>query len=221
MLETVKKWLKENPHAYAWFYFVYYLAHFLFLEKCVEPKYILHSVMDDYIPFNDTWIIFYLAWFPYFIGSLIYLTFKDGNKFLKLAFSMFTGMTIALWICTFWPNGLNLRTGNYSNDVFGWLASFIQSVDTPGNVCPSIHVASSFAVGLFVARDKDQSLGLRVFAMTLTVLISISTMYLKQHSFIDVVAGFALAIAVDVFVNCIDYQKLLKKCFPVLFKKDN
>ena len=65
--------------------------------------------------------------------------------------------------------------------------------DTNTNVCPSIHVIGSFA-GAFAlwecrALQKPQYRAAIVIA---TLLISISTVFVKQHSVIDVAAALPL-----------------------------
>ena len=73
----------------------------------------------------------------------------------------------------------------------------IWSADTSTNVCPSIHVASTFAIFLAVQRSriwKHRKLVVGICSV-LTVMICLSTLFLKQHSVIDVVCGIALSTA--------------------------
>ena len=84
---------------------------------------------------------------------------------------MFSGMTIFLIICTVFPNGLNLRPEVFTRDNFCIeLVKRIYQTDTPTNVLPSLHVYNS-----------------------LSILIIMSTMFLKQHSVVDVVAACVMA----------------------------
>ena len=75
------------------------------------------------------------------------------------------------------------------------VAAALYQVDTSTNVCPSIHVIGSFAV-LFASYDckRLSSLGWRIFFWVSTVLISISTVVLKQHSVVDVAAAIPVSI---------------------------
>ena len=78
----------------------------------------------------------------------------------------------------------------------------IHAVDTPGNVCPSIHVSSSTAVAAVVCRSRflKKKVLLRWGVCLLVLGISLSTMFLKQHSVIDVVCGAVLTAALTEFV---------------------
>ena len=62
---------------------------------------------------------------------------------------------------------------------------------------PSIHVYNSVAA--FCALNNCKKLqkhrGIRVSAFILTVLIILSTMFLKQHSICDVATGITFAVA--------------------------
>ena len=72
----------------------------------------------------------------------------------------------------------------------------VYAADTNTNVCPSIHVIGSFAV-YFAARDirRFRAKGWRLGFLTMAVLISLSTVFLKQHSVLDVLAGLAVCAA--------------------------
>jgi len=120
--------------------------------------------------------------------------FKNKELFLKLCFVMFTGMTICLTIYSFWPNAIDLRQDITGNNLFCQLADLIRAVDTPTNVCPSIHVSSTVAVHWAVCRYqgfKHPAL-IKTASLLLALSICASTVFLKQHSIVDVFWGVAL-----------------------------
>ena len=50
--------LRARPHLWYQLYWVVYLIWFFWLDLTVtDPKYIIHSPLDDFIPFNE-WFIF-------------------------------------------------------------------------------------------------------------------------------------------------------------------
>ena len=207
MLEKVREWMKANPHWMYWLYFIYYLLHFFLLEHFSSPRYIIHCAYDDRIPFDDTWVIFYILWFPYFPGTLFYYMLKDKDDFKELAIKMFSGMTLCLWIYTFWPNGLDLRTGNYSSNIFGFLTYLIQSFDPPTSVCPSIHVGSTLCVMFFILGRKNVSALNKSVMVIAGILICLSTLFLKQHSLIDVFWGMIVAVFFELLFDLIKKYK--------------
>ncbi len=197
MKEKVFAWIKANPHCLAWSYFIVYVIWFFSLEFFVEPKYWIVCPLDDYIPFNEYFILPYALWFPYFLGGLAYFMLKNKELFLKLCFVMFTGMTICLTIYSFWPNAIDLRQEITGNNLFCQLAGFIRAVDTPTNVCPSIHVSSTAAVHWAVCRYQGFKRPVLTKASSLFLAISIcaATVFLKQHSIVDVFWGVVLTAA--------------------------
>ena len=212
-MKKVIYWIQANPHSLAWLYFIFYCAHFLLLEKFVTPIIWIHHPFDDLIPFNEYWIIFYLLWFPYFIGSLIYFMFKDKDTFLELCFCMFSTMSFCLLCQTIIPNGLNLRCEITSTSFFADIVRLLQSVDTPTNVCPSIHVASSVVVGLIIFRYRQfkYSKLTKSISTILMIGICLSTLFLKQHSVIDFLFGIITAILFYFITYRTDWKAILKK----------
>lgn len=207
----IKQLLHKYRHAWVFLYALIYMPWFWWLEKTVTTNYyVIHSVFDDYIPFCEYFIIPYLLWFPYIAVVLLYFFFTDTKGFYKAAKLMFTGMTIFLIISTVFPNGLNLRPVIFENDnMFTSMVQVLYKTDTPTNVLPSLHVYNSIAVSIAVASSER----LRPFrwvqygSLGLTTSIVLSTMFLKQHSIIDVVAGFVMAYLIYQFVYEPERQK--------------
>ena len=90
-----------------------------------------------------------------------------------------------------------LRPTEFVRDNF--LVEFMKGFyefDTNTNVLPSLHVVGSFAVLYGSWNAKWLNTSFMRFIMTVqTVLISISTVFLKQHSIIDIIVGFVLSLA--------------------------
>ena len=110
---------------------------------------------------------------------------------------LFTGMTIFLIVSYVYPNVLHLRPLEFPREnVFTDAVRWLYRTDTPTNVLPSIHVFNSLAIHMSLTncealRDKKV---IRYGSLVLTLLIIMSTMFLKQHSVIDVCCGATLAL---------------------------
>lgn len=159
----------------------------------------IYSRLDDYIPFLEIFIIPYLLWFGYIFATIAYFFFTSKQDFYKCCAFLFIGMTICLIIYTIWPNGHYLRVDLDNlgrSNIFTRLLGLIYTVDTPTNVFPSIHVYNS--IGAMIAIRRSERLGhikwLQVSVLVLTVLICMSTVFLKQHSILDVFGGIILSI---------------------------
>lgn len=71
----------------------------------------------------------------------------------------------------------------------------LYAVDTSTNVLPSIHVYNSLGAYIAVSHCNKlkQHRWIQILTLLLTISIILSTMFLKQHSIIDVVAAFFMA----------------------------
>ncbi len=184
-------------------YGVFYLIWFKLLEIFVKDYTVLHTALDDRIPFCEYFVIPYFLWFVYVPGVLIYLLLKNKRDYMKCAWFLCGGMSICLLICTLFPNGTDLRPLFIVKDnPFAWIAAWLQTIDTPTNVLPSIHVYNS--LGAHFALINNETLrakkGLPALSFLLCMSVIASTMFLKQHSVIDVIAGCILAVSADMLV---------------------
>ncbi len=85
--------------------------------------------------------------------------------------------------------------------MFTDMVRWLYRTDTPTNVLPSIHVFNSLAVHMSLTNCealRDHK-GVGMDHWFLTLLIIMSTMFLKQHSVIDVLWCYAGAVWISVF----------------------
>lgn len=185
-------------------YFVIYLLWFQWLEeRHVRSYQIIHLFVDDYIPFCEIFVIPYFLWFLYVPAAVLCAAAHDRDEYIRCALFLCTGMTVFLLISTFFPNIQHLRPAKMPRDnIFTHLVLFLQRVDTPTNLWPSIHVYNSIGAHIAVSRclsKQDARHGfsfrkwLRAGSFLLCVSIILATMFLKQHSVFDVITAFILA----------------------------
>lgn len=189
--------LKKYKHGWVFSYFLIYMPWFLYLEKHVTKNYhIIHSAIDDEIPFIEYFIVPYLLWFVFIAAVMLYFFFTDVEGFYRLVKLMFAGMTIFLIISTLVPNGVNLRPYVFERDnIFVDMVKLLYRADTPTNVMPSIHVYNSLAACIAVCHSRALQKYRAVCAgvYLLAALIIMATMFLKQHSVIDVASAVVMA----------------------------
>lgn len=208
------RFFKKYRHGILIFaYLPFYLLWFFLLEQHVtEHFYVIESSLDSFIPFNEYFILPYLLWFPFIAISVLYFIFRDKTEYYRLCGVLISGMTVFLIVSTIFPNGITLRPDLSTlgrENVFIDLIRVLHQADTSTNVCPSIHVYNSLAVcfAFFASSHMKKKHLLKIATLTLTVLICLSTVFLKQHSVIDVFCAIALfLVTVPVF-----YRHLLPK----------
>lgn len=195
--ERAAELLKKYKHGWVFSYILIYVPWFLYLEKHVTKNYlVIHAAIDDEIPFIEYFIVPYLLWFVFIAAVMLYFFFTDVEGFYKLARLMFTGMTIFLVVSTLVPNGLNIRPYIFERDnIFVDMVKLLYRADTPTNVMPSIHVYNSLAACIAICQSKalQKHRAVCVGSYVLAALIILATMFLKQHSVIDVTTAFVMA----------------------------
>ncbi len=197
-MELVKHKIKLAMPAIT--YMVIYLCWFYIIEQLPGRDYtIIHMKADDKIPFCEYFIIPYFLWFGYVAWILFYLFFTNERDFHRCCTFLFSGMTIFLLVSTIFPNIHYLRPSVMPRDnIFCDMVSFLYSIDTSTNLWPSIHVYNSMGVFFAVMHNERLSSksAIRLSCFTLTILIILSTVLLKQHSVYDVMTGLLLGVAV-------------------------
>lgn len=188
-------------------YGILYTVCFSILEKIRTGSglYILHTSIDDKIPFCEWFVVPYFSWFLYVGIVLFYATWtKQGeDSFKNAVISMVAGTGIFLIVSFVFPNAQDLRPDTFSrNNIFISAVQWLYTIDTPTNVLPSLHVYVSMMMHNIVVHDKylKESKKLCIASFVWASLIIMSTMFLKQHSVIDVVVAAVLAKAVSLFL---------------------
>ena len=196
MIPRIRGFIRENPHSLILLYYIFYLAGFVLLEKITVPRYIIYCPLDDMIPFCEWFLIPYASWFILLLGAPLYFLLTDKRDFLKITFIMFTGMTLCLLLYLLFPNGLQLRPQITGDNLLCRIAQLLYSIDTPTNVCPSIHVSSSVAAAIVVNRSQrlKKRYKIRILSTLWVVLICLSTLFVKQHSVIDLLCGTLVSL---------------------------
>ena len=190
--------LRRHPETWiAVGYFAFYLLSFFALERITEPRFIVHCPLDDLIPFCEWGIIPYCSWYLLLVGGPVFFLLKDKGDYLRLCFIMFVGMTICLALYVVLPTGLDLRQPIPRDNLLCKAVELLRTIDTPTNVCPSIHISSTVAVGIVTVRSKlfTRRRWVKVLMVAECLAMCWATLVLQQHSVLDVVAGAALSFA--------------------------
>lgn len=215
-LIILKELFQKYKHAWVLSYFLVYLAWFFLLEQKVVTNYTsIYIKLDDYIPFNEWFVIPYILWFAYIFFTVAFLFINSKDEYYKCCAFLFIGMTICLIIYTIWPNGQDLRVDLSSlgrDNVLIRMVNWFYTTDTSTNVLPSIHVFNSIGAHIAIRRNETlrQYKWIVPASFILMVLICLSTVFLKQHSALDGFAAIALSIIMYVIVYGRDHIKAKK-----------
>lgn len=210
----MKTFINKYKHAWILSYFLIYIPWFLLLEKHIVSGYTLVEInLDQYIPFNELFIIPYFLWFGYIAIAITYFFFTSKTDYYKCCAFLFIGMTVCLLIYTIWPNGQNLRPTSFARDNFLVdICKTLYTSDTSTNVCPSIHVFNSIGVHIAIAKSERLKKHRWILnsSLILAILISLSTVFLKQHSIFDGICAIVLSVVMYFIVYKVDYSKFVE-----------
>ena len=197
-------------------YMLFYGVAFLLIENWNRLHYtVIHTAVDDAIPFCEWFVIPYLLWFAYVAGFTFYLFLYDEKSYHEIGTFLAIGMTVFLAVSIFFPNILYLRPESMPrSNVLTYLCERLYAADTPTNVTPSIHVYNSLAVMIAVWRTNagvHRHLWSKVAVTALGFSIILATMFIKQHSFSDVVVATGLALLSYILVYRLGFVAVGKR----------
>lgn len=196
MKEFFKKWW----HGLLALYTFIYMPCFIYLEKTVTEYSDFHAIhcrLDDLIPFNEYFIIPYYSWFLFMAIGIVYFFFRSQGECVRMGAALIIGMSVAVAVFFLYPSGLvGFRPEEFPREnICTELVRFLHKADTPTNVLPSLHVYNTLVIIAAVFHSKTFGTHKKAICISASVwgfLICISTVFLKQHSVVDVAAAVLL-----------------------------
>ena len=211
----LKKLIRKYGHVWMLSYAFIYIPWFTRLQENInKPYHVMHTALDDMIPFEEIFIVPYLMWFLYVAATVAFFFFRNRDDYYRLCTFLFTGMTISLLVCTLFPNGTNFRPAiDPDKNIFCYLVSRLWSIDPCINVFPSIHVYNSVGVHLAVVNSERFGKDKKVKTISFILMFSIilSTMFIKQHSTFDVLTALLLSAVMYRVVYLRDTVKVTRR----------
>ena len=157
-----------------------------------RPRLLPLSRIDVAVPFVPQTVWLYVS--EYLYGVVIYWSYRDIlnlNRFVYAVFSLLVTCVLVFWL---WPTTI-------SRDLFPSPANLspvtclvftaLRRADSPANCLPSFHVGSVYLSCFLLSNEGRRKF---LFFLVWGTAISLSTLTVKQHYFVDVVAGFGLAV---------------------------
>jgi membrane-associated phospholipid phosphatase len=170
---------------------VFFVVYFAVLRHPAFPPAVMPmTAVDRAIGFQP-------AWFPLYMSLWFYVSFAPGllddaralRSYVVASVALASSGLVIFW---FWPTMVPaMASENAVQSAVGWL----KRADAAGNACPSLHVAFALFSGGWidrVARELRVAWWLRAFNALWCAGIIYSTIALRQHVFLDVLAGALL-----------------------------
>jgi len=177
--------------AWVWAFFI---GYFWLLRNPAWPVTVMPlTALDHMIPFQPVTLVAYLSlWLYVGVAPGLQLTFRE-----LMVYGLWAGALCLTGLVLFyiWPTAVP----PLAIDVSAYPGfKMLQGVDASGNACPSMHVAIAMFTVIrleHLLRQARAPLGLRAANVAWFLAISWSTLAIKQHVVIDVLAGGLLGIA--------------------------
>ena len=196
---SFRAYVKAHPYMLLFLYLPVYLVWFFLQEyhlASTDGCWVSFLPLDDAIPFLPGFIYFYITWYLYLlIPAIFYLVKENSPAFSRYALFIILGFSGSLLICMLFPNCQLLRPDLSQPDSLSeFIVAAIYAADTPTNVLPSMHVVGCLGVMAAVFDgDAFYHRGRWVFVLW-GIGICASTVFVKQHSILDVIAGVAFSV---------------------------
>lgn len=192
-----------------------YFALYFLTENLIpaEKCYVIHSPLDDLIPFCEVFVIPYVGWYLLIVVSLLYFALYNPKSFIKLQSFIIITQVVAMTVYILFPNMQNLRPAEFPRDnIFTDIIGLLYSIDTNTNVCPSLHVGYSIGIASVWLKEKGVSKWVKAFITVFVVLVCLSTTFIKQHSIVDAFAAIPMCLLAEIILYK-DYwkNKIMKK----------
>lgn len=212
---------KQKHLFYLLFAIILYLFQALFykLSTIINSNgHVIDMEIDKHIPFIKYFFIFYFMY--YFMPELILwiISFKDKRKYWRCFISMAIIIVVSniFYMCfqiqmirePGYPNDMKLWDIRSLSDFCDVGINFIYNIDGMALNCfPSLHASlGMLAIVSVINFDKKEkySIWFYLIAIIFGIGCILSTVFIKQHYFIDVIAGISLTIIVTLVVWLID-----------------
>lgn len=170
---------------------------------------LMPGFIDNLIPFNTYFVYLYIFWYvmlflvPYILGV------KDDPQFKKYIKSIYICLVIALAIFIIYPTIME-RPELIVNNLSDKILSILFTIGTSTKCSPSMHVALSTLFILATTTSKKVRKPYKIFVILTSIGIIISTMFVKEHYFIDIVTGILVGI-ISWALTRINFKKVVKK----------
>ena len=200
------KRINEPQYRHIWFllFWPIFALRYMIIEGVnpVGQFHLIHCPLDDMIPFQELFLIPYALWYVGVIGMHVYTLVYDVDAFKKYTKFLIFSMSTSTAIFILYPSHQDLRPVDFPRENYlTQIVRILYRIDTSTNVFPSEHVIGALAVFSSYLHTKGlRSPGKTVAFTIMTILVCLSTVFLKQHSILDIVA--ALPICAVAYIAC-------------------
>ena len=164
----------------------------------------MDSIID--VPLVKPFIYFYSAWYPFILINTFIIYLYDKGFFKCLIATMLISAFFAQITFIVYPTEV-IRPTIEVHNLTDWLLNFNYTGDNPPvNCLPSMHCVYCFVVSFYIYKCKK--LKYRYWLILFSLLIVVSTLFVKQHIVEDIILSFIYTAITLIIVN-LNKEKIL------------
>jgi len=193
--ENIKKiFNKEFYKKLALVIFVSFIIYlYVPLNKLRYPLIIFKTPIDDYIPFLPFFVVFYFIVHNILLyGTMAFSFIRENKRFYTFFYSMILANLVAYSIYYFFQSTI-IRPPIIGHSIFSLGVAKIYSTDLLYNAFPSGHAYYSTIVLMHWLKSNVKK-SIKIIISVLISLVLMSTLFIKQHFILDIIAGVSLGI---------------------------
>lgn len=160
----------------------------------------LVTFIDQHTPLIKVFVVPYLIWYPFILVTMFYLCVKDREVYFKTLVTYVLGLIFCYMTYVVFQTTVP-RPVLTGDDIFTKLLALVYASDQPYNAFPSIHVFTSFLMMKAISMSKIKNKVNQLLIHPISIVIILSTIFVKQHVILDVVSGILVAEVIYQFVD--------------------
>lgn len=172
-----------------WDVLVYFLSNLLLADVARGT---LALPMDGKIPLIPAFITVYFASYFFWLWGFVLAARQSSRAFFGFFVRVMVSLLVTLGFFCLLPLEIP-RPDVVGEGLFSDAVRLLYRIDPPHNLFPSLHCFFSWIIYVQVRGKKEYPLGLRLFFCLFSVAVFLSTLFTRQHYFLDIVGGVALA----------------------------
>lgn len=179
-----------------------------------DGAYSLVTDLDRQIPFMKAFVVPYLSWYVFLLVGFLYLVYKDRGNYYRTVVEFVIGLLLCYGVYAIYQTTVP-RPELTGNDWLLRMVEWVYRADQPFNCFPSTHVLTSYLMMRAYLRSTPIAAVYKIIVSCMSVLIILSTQFVKQHVLLDIVGAVLVAEGVIFVLDRVRLGLFMKSPIPV------
>ena len=151
----------------------------------------LTGPLDHRIPFVPQWVIVYFLSFPSWLISAVWILSESRDHGYRFAAAYVLALLLSCAVFLAYPGTLE-RPEITGTDFFSLWMRFLYWIDSPSNLCPSLHVMISYYCWRGTWGCRRIPAWYKWFNFVFWLLVCCCILFVKQHALVDIPAAIVI-----------------------------